>query len=409
MLLLTTGIRVMALKKGHALRTGLEEYRIIRQRGAGGSGEVYEALDSGAGPCAIKVLDVAKTKRALLQRFKNEIAFCSRHNCRYIVPVRDYGVSATGATFYVMPLYEATLRELIAKGIPPETVLPYFSNVLEAVQYAHLKGVWHRDLKPANILFSTVNNCLIVGDFGIAHFEEEELLTAVETKSQERLANFEYAAPEQRRCGPVDGKADVYALGLILNEMFTPNFGYLDDLVDLMRRQDPASRPSIEQVQRELEARGNSFVVVQRLNAAKPEVIPESEIDDPFVKNPIRILNADYQNGWVIYKLSGTPPPHWIQAFRNPQFSYSGYYLRGPQSFNINGDTAQVQLDAGETIEQTSIYAKQYVDLANKSYAFLVNEQHRKNLEARRQAQRKAIEEAERRKQMLEKIAKIEF
>ena len=71
-------------------------------------------------------------------------------------------------------------------------------------------------------MFKKDSNQAVIADFGIAHFCEEEIIATVETKKAERLANFQYAAPEQREKGAiVDGRADVYAAGLILNEMFT--------------------------------------------------------------------------------------------------------------------------------------------------------------------------------------------
>ena len=206
----------MGYKKGDVLRSGFQDYTVVGQKGAGGAGEVYEVRDCEGRALAAKVLNVERATHSRLQRFKREIEFCSKNSCKYIVPVLEYGLTSKGATFYVMPLYAGTLRDLISKRIAPEAVLPYFSEILDGVEAAHVQGVWHRDLKPANILFSTAENSLIVADFGIAHFEEEELLTAFETKSQERLANFEYAAPEQKRRGQaVDKKVDVYALGLI--------------------------------------------------------------------------------------------------------------------------------------------------------------------------------------------------
>src|SRR5262249_14350725 len=121
-----------------------------------------------------------------------------------------------------MPRYEGTLRTLIQARLPADQVLPLFDQILSGVEAAHLRGVHHRDLKPENILHDPTRQRLAIADFGIAHFGQEELLTAVETKHQERLANFTYAAPEQRiRGSMVDSRADIFALGLMLNEMFT--------------------------------------------------------------------------------------------------------------------------------------------------------------------------------------------
>ena len=206
-----------------------------------------------------------------------------------------------------MPLYSGTLRDLMAKGIGPKSVLPYFGQILDGVEAAHLQGVWHRDIKPENILFSDVNDTLVVADFGIARFEEEDLLTAVETKDGDRLANFLYSAPEQRIRGKtVDNSADIYALGLILNEMYTgavpqgtsfrrvsevsAEYAYLDGLIELMLRQDSSSRPSVADVKRQLIARGNEFVSVQRLDSLKSQVVPDTEVNDPILRNPISLV-----------------------------------------------------------------------------------------------------------------------
>src|SRR5207253_1301955 len=244
---------------------------------------VYEITDGEGSVFAAKILDQAKATRSRLKRFQNEISFCSKIAHRNIVPVLGHGVTSSGATFYVMPLYSGTLRDLMSKGVAPEAVLPYFGQILDGVDAAHLLRVWHRDIKPENILFSASDNTLVIADFGIAHFEEEELLTAVETKNQDRLANFVYSAPEQRsRNREVTGKVDIYALGLIFNQIFTgeiplgtqfkriessaPDFAYLDKIVEQMIRQEPAQRPSIRDIKQELIARKQQFISLQKID-----------------------------------------------------------------------------------------------------------------------------------------------
>src|SRR5262249_38541747 len=140
----------------------------------------------------------------------------------------------------------------------------------------------------------------------------EDLYTLVETRPGDRLANFLYAAPEQRSRGQaVTQTADIYALGLMLNEMFTgsvpggqgyqtigsvaPNYSYLDDLVTQMIQHDPANRPaSIAVIKQELIGRRNDFVTLQQLNALKQQVIPVSELDDPLIDDPPRLVNWDH-------------------------------------------------------------------------------------------------------------------
>jgi serine/threonine protein kinase len=284
-----------------------------------------------------------------------------------------------------------------------------------------LQGIWDRDIKPENILFSAATNELVVADFGIAHFEEEELLTAVETKNDERLANFLYAAPEQKRRGQkVDSKADVHALGLILNEMFSgdvplgtlfrrvsdaaPEYSYLDGLIDLMLRQDPAQRPSIGDVKRELIARGNEFLSVQRLNSLRSEVIPDTEVDDPIIRNPIEIVSVDYRDGFLVVRLTKAPIPNWIMAFHRPMSSWSSYPGSGPESFNFRGNEASVRLAEGMSAAQLLAYTKSYVGLANRQYADRVVAEHRQRLEQEREERCREIAKEERRQKILDEL-----
>jgi serine/threonine protein kinase len=206
------------------------------------------------------------------------------------------------APFYVMPRYASTLRDKITAVIPPEHVLRLFAGLLDGVEAAHLKGVVHRDLKPENVLYDAQRDALVVGDFGVAHFEDDERYTAVETRPGTRLANFQYAAPEQRMRGrPVDARADVYALGLILNEMFTgeiphgtgyrtvaaaaPTYAFVDGLVEAMLQQAPAARPAnIDAVKERLRAAEQEFVIRQKIDELQGTVVPESTIVDPLLR-----------------------------------------------------------------------------------------------------------------------------
>lgn len=416
----------MGYKKGAVLKTAFDTYTICGQRGSGGSGEVYEVADSENSPFAVKILDQSKATSARLKRFKNEIYFCSKKAHPNIVPVLGHGVTESSATFYVMPLYSGTLRDLMSKGIPQEAVRPWFGQFLSGIEAAHLQGVWHRDIKPENILFSEKDNVLVVANFGIAHFEEDELLTAVETKNQERLANFVYCAPEQRIRGQrVDSKADVYALGLILNEMFTgsvpqgtsfrrvsqdaANYAYLDGLIDLMLRHDANDRPSIADVKSDLIARGNEFLSLQRLNSLKSEVIPETEVDDPFIRKRIQIKAVDYEDGRLVFLLSAAPPGNWITAFHNPRSGWESYHGAGPEHFDFIHNVARVRIGSGMDPQQLASYAKNYVELANRQYRETRIAQHRESLAAQREQQRRNIQAEEERQRVLAKLAEIKL
>ena len=185
-------------------------------------------------------------------------------------------VSGKRVPFFVMPCFPSTLRQQMRARLTPDSVLPWFEQMLAGIEAAHEMKVWHRDLKPENVLCDPSSNHLVITDFGIAHFAEPLLHTVVETSPDDRVANFQYAAPEQRAFGVVDHRADIYALGVILNEMFTgeilqgtghktissvaPDFACLDALVDQMVRQSPSDRPaSIAEVRALLPRRTAAF------------------------------------------------------------------------------------------------------------------------------------------------------
>jgi serine/threonine protein kinase len=234
-------------------------YSLGKNIGSGGAGIVYEARTEDDELCAVKILKTDQTSKA--KRFKNEIFFGVRNRHRNIISALDFGRTADAKIFYVMPIYSSTLRKLISDGIKKEGVLDFFAQILDGVEAAHQRDVCHRDLKPENILFDEVTATLVIADFGIARFKEQDLQTAIETGGHEKLANFQYAAPEQRIRGRVvDHRADIYALGLILNEMFTGDvlqgtgfkrigsiaakYSYLDPVIDSMVQQAPENRPA---------------------------------------------------------------------------------------------------------------------------------------------------------------------
>ena|SRR5256885_15118258 len=171
-----------------------DSYTLVGQIGSGASGTVFEVGNSEGKHVALKLLTSAAQSK--LKRFKNEINFCLRPVSTQIVQVLDFG-KEDQSLFYVMPLYSGSLKKRIASGINPGEVLRLFNRMLDGVEAAHLHGVVHRDLKPANVLCDGPDN-LVLADFGIAHFQEFDLLTLVETDSQERLGNYQYSAPEQR-------------------------------------------------------------------------------------------------------------------------------------------------------------------------------------------------------------------
>ena len=356
-------------KKPKIFETPFDSYTFLNIIGAGGSGQVFSVKNSAGELFALKTLDAKRVTSEKLKRFKNEIEFCQRTDHPNIIRVIDTGVEVikdTKCPFYVMKRHDGTLRTLIGK-LAPEEAIRFFSQLLDGVEAAHLGGVWHRDLKPENVLWDNAENKLVVADFGIAHFEEEEIYTAVETKLASRMANFQYSAPEQRiRTALVDKRADIFALGLMLNELFTgeilqgtgytkigsvrPEYAYLDEIVELMTQQVPANRlDSVGAIKKELIGRKNAFIALQRYDEVKKQTVKATE---PPEFEPITITGLDFVDGTLHLQLSRNVPPGWSNEFHQQRGGCR--FIMGYEAgrFNIAGDKALISVRNDENILQ---------------------------------------------------------
>ncbi len=408
--------------------TAFDTYTVTSVIGEGGAGRVFAVRDSAGQPFALKCLFPHLVTTQRRKRFKNEVAFCTKCSHANVIKVVDSGVAKwerINVPFYVMPLYVAshqekplqptTLRSLMEAGIAPNRVLPLFSQVMAGVRAAHLKGVYHRDLKPENILYDATRDIVLVADFGVAHFEEEELYTAVETRDGERLANFLYAAPEQRSRGQaVDHRADIFALGLILNEIYTravpqgaghqtiasvaPEYAYLDGLVEHMRQQAPENRPaSLDEIEKQLIGRGCEFVARQELDAKRGEVVP-AHSPDTIV--PVNILGLDWRSGTLILQLDREPEYMWAGRFQHPQETHASIVGLESHLFKFEGSKATISVK--ERLVQRAVDEfKKYSDMATRWLQVEVNNvAAKKEAEERRRLQRE-VEEAEARARIL--------
>jgi serine/threonine protein kinase len=422
---LSGGVREMART---VFETATSVYTSAGTVGDGGCGTVYRVTDTDGDEFALKLL--RETSAAKRKRFKNELAFCRRNQHARIIRVVDEGVFIDGIKhlpFYVMPLYGSTLRKLIDAGVLLNDVLPMFSDILDGVEAAHLQGVVHRDIKPENLLVSVESRSVVVADFGIAHFHEADLLTAVETRDGERLANYRYSAPEQRAPGgQVDERADIFALGLVLNEMFTgevpqgtghkqiaeiaPNYAYLDVLVDGMIQQSTANRPrSIAKIKERLIAMGSEFVAKQRLDDARKAVVSEATPNDPLGGQDIRIGHATYENGAVVCQLSAPPPPDWIIGLQNPRFGYSSIVGDAePASVQFSGAKAILRATA-RTAEATARHFNSWVAAANQAYRELLKQKAAEQQQRERERIRTELQRVEAEAKVAEALGRISF
>jgi Tol biopolymer transport system component/predicted Ser/Thr protein kinase len=198
------------LQTGTIVKAGMQlgPYKVERQIGSGGMGQVYRATDTRlARSVAIKTC-----RQEFGQRFQREARAIASLNHRHICSLYD-----VGPNYLVMELLEGeTLAEKLKRSqLSIEQTLLHGGQIADALAAAHAKGVVHRDMKPGNIMITKAG--VKVLDFGLAKCSEDEHITG----SNVVMGTPAYMAPEQREGQECDTRTDIYALGLMLHEMAT--------------------------------------------------------------------------------------------------------------------------------------------------------------------------------------------
>lgn len=210
--------------------------------GRGGMAEVYLATDRLLGrQVAIKVLDRAfADDAAFVERFKREAQAAAALNHSNVVPIYEWG--AVDDTYYIVMGYVPgrNLKEALRQSgpLPEAEVLRIGAQVAAALEEAHRHGIIHRDIKPHNILLEPGGH-VVVTDFGIARAAGSSQLTATNVI----LGTAEYLAPEQAQREPVDGRADLYSLGIVLYELLTGRTPFTGDTMMAIAWQHVHERP----------------------------------------------------------------------------------------------------------------------------------------------------------------------
>ncbi len=236
-------------------------YEIIRELGEGGMAIVYLAQDPHIKrQVAVKVLPREFTQHPQYRaRFQREAEIIAALEHPAIVPIHDFG-EHDGQPFFVMRhMAGGSLADKLAGGsLPLPDVIRILNRLAPALDAAHQQGIIHRDLKPGNILFDP-GGLAYVADFGIA-----KLVESTSALTGDRLIGTPaYMSPEQARGkATLDGRSDVYSLGVILFEMLTGNLPFeadtpmgmavahindpVPDILSLNRDLPPACRAIIE-------------------------------------------------------------------------------------------------------------------------------------------------------------------
>ena len=243
------------------------EYDVTEELGRGGMAIVFRARDVALQrEVALKVLPLTHTLDGeFVERFQQEARTAAQLEHPHIVPIHRVG-SLGGVTFFTMKLLRGrTLAELLRerRTLPAADVRRLLREVGSALAYAAKQGVVHRDIKPDNIMCDD-DGRFIVTDFGIARSAAAPRLTATGMS----VGTPRYMSPEQARAKPLDGRSDIYSLGVVAYQCLAGRVPFEGDeafAILYSHIHSPPPRPALESAEA-----WELFEVVERMLAKAP-------------------------------------------------------------------------------------------------------------------------------------------
>ena len=229
-------------------------YRILELLGRGGMATVFKAHDPGIDRIiAIKFLHASLCEdEEYRTRFLREARAAGMLTHPNIATIYDVG-EIEGRPYIAMELREGEpLNDLMAQGaeFSIKEVLEIGIQLASALDYAHAKGVVHRDIKPANIIVSKKRNSIKVADFGIAHLESAS--RTQHTRIGDVIGTPQYMSPEQAMGGKIDGRSDLFSVGIVLYQLVTGQKPFeADTIVALMMKIAKENPPTIQKLRPE--------------------------------------------------------------------------------------------------------------------------------------------------------------
>jgi eukaryotic-like serine/threonine-protein kinase len=208
--------------RGRALLPGAHvgPYEVVQQLGRGGMARVYLARSPERPEVALKVLEPEFAGQARSARFSREVDAAARLSHPGCARLLDHGSTTDGVLYLAIErLRGPTLREALAarRRLPIREVLEIGRQICAALAHAHAAGVMHRDIKPENIMYRGPGAAggVVLIDFGLSRLRDDVPLTVAGTC----LGSPSYVAPERLLERPADGRADLYAVGVVLYEL----------------------------------------------------------------------------------------------------------------------------------------------------------------------------------------------
>jgi serine/threonine-protein kinase len=206
-----------------------KRYRLVSALGTGASAHVFLAEDvSLQRHVAVKVLQPGlATDDAFLKRFRAEARSVASLNHPHVLRVFDWGEDTDGPYLVLEYLGGGSLRDLLDRGVrlSHSQAAAIGTEVAQGLAYAHARGLVHRDIKPANLLFDEEGR-VRVADFGVARALAEAAWTE---PAGAMVGTARYMSPEAAEGRPVDGRADVYSLAIVLYEAVTGTVPFVTD------------------------------------------------------------------------------------------------------------------------------------------------------------------------------------
>ena len=337
-------------------------YQIERELGHGGMSTVYLAVQESLGrQVALKVMAPAlAADRSFGERFLREARTVAQLTHQNILAVYEFG--SIEHTYYLAMEYvsDGDLKQRIRQGaLLPEAALEILKQVASALGYAHQKGFVHRDVKPENVLFREDGTAMLA-DFGIAKaLGSGTRMTAVGMS----IGTPHYMSPEQARGKEVDGRSDLYSLGVVLYEMLTGRvpydaedtlaiaFAHVNDalpqfpaalslyqpLLDLLLAKDPAGR---------FADAGDLIAAIERLRSGQPIQRPASVTQVmPQVEQAVKTAKVAKDSG-LKWAIGGV-----LLAI----LVYGGLWLAKQQPEPSFRQSASVHKASTETVPQASL------------------------------------------------------